>query len=170
MAEALATIGLVSNVLQFVSVGITAVRVIHKLYKSPDDLSKADKELELLTRLLKTTLHQTQNNRQAEVPDDLQTLITICGQLAEELLNILDGLKIDPEKDKRVESVKKTFKAYRKRQEIKDLSDRIEKIRVRICDHLNAEFMYVNSPQLRTFCCLTSMPSGRILSAGRSMF
>lgn len=141
MAEALATIGLVSNVLQFVSVGITAVRMIHKLYKSPDDLSKADKELELLTRLLKTTLHQTQNNRQAEVPDDLQTLITICGQLAEELLNILDGLKIDPEKDKRVESVKKTFKAYRKRQEIKDLSDRIEKIRVRICDHLNAEFM-----------------------------
>ncbi|KAI4597306.1 hypothetical protein KJ359_004412 [Pestalotiopsis sp. 9143b] len=115
--------------------------MIHKLYKSPDDLSKADKELELLTRLLKTTLHQTQNNRQAEVPDDLQTLITICGQLAEELLNILDGLKIDPEKDKRVESVKKTFKAYRKRQEIKDLSDRIEKIRVRICDHLNAEFM-----------------------------
>ncbi|KAI1854630.1 hypothetical protein JX266_000748 [Neoarthrinium moseri] len=141
MAEALAAIGLASNILQFVEVGITAVRSAHKLYKGADDLSKADKELELLTRNVKLTLHRIQHNAHVKLPDDLRALITICGPLADELLSLLDNLKIDPEKDKRVESMKKTFKAYRTRHEIKDLSERIEKIRIRICDHMNVEFM-----------------------------
>lgn len=122
MAEALAAIGLASNILQFVEVGFNAMEVAYKLYKSPDDLAKADKELELLTRSLKAHLQRIQQGSQFSIPDDLQTMITTCGQLAEELFGILDDLKIDPEKDKRMETIKKTFKGYRRRQDIKDLT------------------------------------------------
>lgn len=141
MAEALAAIGLASNLLQFVQVGVQAVRLAKDLYKSPEQLSHSHTQLRDLTSDLKKSMRDVRGRNDVSPSDALAPQIKACNTLADELLDVLGELAIDPNKDRRLESVKKSYKAYRKRQDIKDLAGRIEVMRSRICDYLNLEFM-----------------------------
>ena len=67
----------------------------------------------------------------------LEDLVKTCNRLARDLLAILDTLKIDTKKNRQMETMRKTLKNFRKRREIKDIYNRLCKVRDQVCSHLN---------------------------------
>jgi hypothetical protein len=53
--------------------------------------------------------------------------------LAEELLDVMKSLKIDKTKNKRLESVKKSFRSVVKKDKIRDLERRLGNIKEEVC-------------------------------------
>jgi dynactin complex subunit len=67
----------------------------------------------------------------------LEALVKECKKLSHDLLAVLHTLKIDAEKNRRIEAVKKSLKSFRKRREIREVYDRLCKARDQVCSHLN---------------------------------
>jgi hypothetical protein len=101
----LAALGLASNVVQFVDFGLKLFSEAHELYKSTQGSRNEDLELESITLDLKRlaqNLHSTAkpspgHSRPRKLSEDeatLQKLAIGCEELANELLKLLDDLKV----------------------------------------------------------------------------
>jgi hypothetical protein len=136
MAETLAAFGLASNIVQFVDVGIKLVSYGRELYRSEKGASKENTEIDKIAADIKLI---TQNLANGVVNNDpaLQELVGTCAELAKDLHAILQVLKIDTQKNRLMETMKKSLKSFRKRHEIKDIYDRLCEVRDQICFHLN---------------------------------
>lgn len=136
MAEALAAFGLASNIVQFVDFGMKLISHGRELYGSAEGVSEEHTSIE---KIAVDINHMTPNLASEELNHDegLEELVTDCRRLARDLLAVLDTLKIDNEKNRRIEAMKKSLKSFRKRREIKDIYDRLCKVRDQVCSHLN---------------------------------
>lgn len=136
MAEALAAFGLASNIVQFVDFGIKLVSCGAELYSSAEGASKENTIMEKITLDIK---RNTQNLASGGVNHDeaLRDLVKACNELARDLLAVLGTLKIDVKKNRRMETMRKSLKNFQKRREIKDIYNRLCKVRDQICSHLN---------------------------------
>jgi len=136
MAETLAAFGLASNIVQFVDVGIKLVSYGRELYHSEKGASKENTEIDKIAADIKLI---TQNLANGAVNNDLalQELVGTCAELARDLGSIMKALEIDPQKNRRMETMKKSLKSFRKRHEMKNIYDRLCKVRDQVCFHLN---------------------------------
>jgi hypothetical protein len=142
MADALAAFGLASNIVQFVDAGIKLVSYGRELYCSEEGASKENTVIDKIAADIKLI---TQNLANGVVNNDpaLQEMVGKCAELAGDLHALLQVLKIDTQKNRRMETMKKSLKSFRKRHEIKDIYDRLCKVRDQVCFHLNYLLMYV---------------------------
>jgi hypothetical protein len=116
MAESLAAFGLASNIVQFVDFGMKLISYGRELYSSAEGVSKENNTIEKIALDIKL---MTQNLASGVNHDEaLQGLVTACNKLSHDLLAVLDTLKIDTEKDRRMEAMKKSLKSLQKRREI----------------------------------------------------
>jgi hypothetical protein len=136
MAEALAAFGLASNIVQFVDFGIKLVACGSELYSSAEGASKENTIIEKITLDIKR-IAQNLASGAANHDEVLQDLVKVCNELARDLLAVLGTLKIDTEKNRRMETMRKSLKNFQKRREIKDIYNRLCKVRDQVCSHLN---------------------------------
>jgi hypothetical protein len=135
MAESLAAFGLASNIVQFVDFGMKLISYGRELYSSAEGVLKENNTIEKIALDIKL---MTQNLASGVNHDEaLQGLVTACNKLSHDLLAVLDTLKIDTEKDRRMEAMKKSLKSLQKRREIKGIYKRLCKVRDQVCSHLN---------------------------------
>ncbi|KAI9699179.1 MAG: hypothetical protein M1820_007258 [Bogoriella megaspora] len=125
MAEALATISLAGNVIQFLTVSINVVSSVHELYKKGS--LKSNLEVASTTGQIKGALDLLQNGAVAENDAELSALVVECLRLGDELMVILDGLKLDRRKNQFMEVTSKSLKSMRARTKIKDIERQLEK-------------------------------------------
>src|SRR5437016_1671448 len=100
MAEILAGLGLASNIVQFVDAGIKFLSYAGELYE--EGASNENTEAEKIAADIKSI---TQNFALSAAHDPtLQDLAVTCVRLAKDLHAILQVLKVDTQKDRRVEA------------------------------------------------------------------
>lgn len=138
--EALAAVGLASNVAQFLEYGITGVRIFSEIVSNADGTSKQNIELEQVTSLIKGTMMDIKNGNPESASKDatLVTLVDRSLEISEEIVKILESIKMSYEKGKLrvIEGVYKTGKALWKRDELEQLSGRLFNLRAAVSSHL----------------------------------
>jgi hypothetical protein len=144
MAETLAAIGLAGNIVQFVDFGIKVVSKGAHLYQSAEGALKENVELEhivsdvkMLSQSLTSGAYSIALNRAtSEDEKSLRNLADSCTQLTDELLAILKGIQMDGRKNRKLESIKKSLRSVWEKQRIRDLEDRLSRIKQQVCLHL----------------------------------
>jgi len=134
MAEALAIVGLASNVVQFIDAANGFVSFTHELYKSGSLAENS--EIEKKTIALEESLKKLQHGRNMDLDDKLKAMVEACFVLSADLTMLLEGLKPNKQKNHLLQASSKSLKMMRKRGKIKDIERRLEKMRDAICSHL----------------------------------
>jgi len=138
MAESLAAISLASNILQFVEMGVKLVSNSAKIYRSADGKLPQNAELEDLMIDLEWMTRRLLASKD-HAPKELHAMrntIETCLTLAGELRTVLQGLQLDRDKHRNVWRFASALLAARKSANVKDLKERIFKLRDQICAHL----------------------------------
>lgn len=133
MAE-LVALGLAGNIVQFVDFGIKLFRDGRELYTSLQGNSAEQLELEIVTQDLKCLAQQLHSSDQpdalgTEDKIELRKLATECEKLANELLGILDELKVKDRHNRIWESFKKALRRMMEKKKIQHLEERLERFR-----------------------------------------
>lgn len=158
MAE-LAALGLASNIVQFVDFGIKLFSEARDIYESAQDGREEDLELETVTVDLKgfaRSLHtrgkpSPGNSRPKKLSADelaLQKLAISCEKLANELLKLLDDLKVKGQQNRKWKSFKAALRHVRKEDKINKLEERLEKFQRQITTHLVGILRFVFIPTM----------------------
>lgn len=126
--EALAAISLVGNIVQFVSFSGKLISKSTQLYHSSDgalreyiDVENAAKHLLLLNKKLKDDAITVGDAA-------LQTLCLSCRESAIDLLEALDNVKVK-NKQQKWESVRQALRSVWSKEEVKELEQRLAKIK-----------------------------------------
>jgi hypothetical protein len=146
MAE-LAALGLASNIVQFVDFGIKLFSEAREIYESAQDGRAEDLELETVTVDLKgfaQSLHASgkpspgnpQPKKLAADEIALQKLAISCEKLANELLKLLDDLKVKGQGNRKWKSFKQALNHVRREEKVNKLEERLEKFQRQITTHL----------------------------------
>lgn len=134
--EILPALSLAGNVVQFAELGFKVTKTAIHYYKSADgahkDLTKDREEAEQYVKVF----FKIPNGPLAPKDPDLIELVTRCMSLSDELLNLIDGLRMDPTKVKVIQAAQKSVKALRSRKDVKDLKGRISAVRDAIASRL----------------------------------
>jgi len=141
MAEAFAAVGLAGNIIQFLDYGTILLLKGQELYKSADGALKENVEIEelasevklLCQNLTSGTHYQFLGDATSDHTVAIRKLAKTSHGLAEELLDVIKSLKIDKKKNKRLESVKKSFQSVMKKDKIRDLERRLGNIKEEVC-------------------------------------
>jgi len=161
MAE-LAALSLAGNIVQFVDFGIKLFSEARDLYESAQDGRTEDLELESVTLDLKSFAQSLHSNAkpgsQPKKPsaDDiaLMKLAVSCEKLANELLKLLDDLKVKGQQNRRWKSFRQALRHVKKAEKINKLEVRLEKLRKQITTHLIGILRFVF--QFKLPCCTAS--------------
>ncbi|KAH0536562.1 hypothetical protein FGG08_006570 [Glutinoglossum americanum] len=156
MAE-LAALGLAGNIVQFVDFGIKLFSEGWELYKSTQGICIEGHELEIVTvdlkRLTGDLRSTTLLSLHAKSPstDDirLRELAGSCGELADELLKLLDDLKVKGLYHRKWKSFKQALNHARKQKKIKNLEERLKKFQEQIGIRLIAILRLVSHLPMR---------------------
>lgn len=141
MAETLAALGLASNVLQFVECGFRMIKTAKDLKSSSDGATKLNREVELLARNLNDTMKAIKASDAVPVSSEMSQAVSTCTDLSDELIQMLENLKVDPDKDSSWTRVKASVRSFRKADEIKALDERLNRFRTQICDRVNLDLL-----------------------------
>ncbi|KAI1080389.1 hypothetical protein F5B20DRAFT_540427 [Whalleya microplaca] len=118
--EALAAIGLASNVLQFIEVGYKAIRTSKEMYGAGNEASRSNKELATITEEMQgLSLRLTENISSSGMTDDEKAMCRLaqeCERWSSELLAFLDVLK-NRNPRSRFEALKAVVRSMRKQDE-----------------------------------------------------
>jgi len=142
MAETIAAFGLAANVLQFVDCGYGIVKTAHRLKSSENGATASNTEIELLARNLSKTMKEVQAGKVIPISPELSQSVSACVSLSDDLVQMLEGLKIDLADDSAWKRAKASVRVYRKASEVKALEERLGRFRTQICDHLNFGLLY----------------------------
>lgn len=143
MAEALAALGLAANIIQFVDFGVRLFSSSRELYKSAEGALKENVELGEITSNIRLVAQSITNSTIGVDEPALREVAGTCLRLADELLATLHGLKVDGQKHRQAETLRKSLKGIRSRHKVKDIYDRLCKVREQICFHLSCLLKYV---------------------------
>ena len=135
MAEAIAIISLLGNIVQFVDTGTKVLSSTYELYKKGS--LEENSELSSTTGCLQGALELLQNGPMVKSDTRLSALVLGCSQLADELMAILDKLKPDKRKNVLLESTLKSLHSVKARGKIKDIERRLNKMKDDLCFRLN---------------------------------
>ena len=141
MAEALAIISLVGNIVQFISVGIKVTSDAHEIYKTGSLESNA--EVAQATGRLKGALDLLQNGPMVERDKELSELVLDCSKLADEVNTILKGLKPNRRKNQLFEATSKSLKTVKARGRIKNVERKLDKMKNDACFRLNVLLRFI---------------------------
>jgi hypothetical protein len=132
--DPLTAIGLASAVVQFVDFSTKLISGAHKLYESASGATSEHLELEGLASNLRqqseevTPLNVANAAALSGEDKDLISLGRQCRDVADELLTVLDGLKLKDGSYKRIRSFYLTLKSVRKEDEIVAIQKRLDRI------------------------------------------
>ena len=135
MAEALAIIGLVGNVVQFMDAGGNLFLLIRELYR--DGSLTENTELEKRIGVLQESLEKLKDGPASLKGSALAELVEACFVLSSDLMTILKGLRPNEQKNQLLQATSKSLKIIRRRRQMKDIEHRLEKMRDDICSHLS---------------------------------
>lgn len=142
MAE-LAALGVASSIVQLVHFGASLFSQVREVGRTAHGICEEEIELEAIARDLKTLLLKLKPNtapaRCTQVSSDEHTLNELtrpCRALADELLRIIDDLKVKDLHYRKWKSFKQALKHVRKEKDIRDLEIRLAKLQAQISTHL----------------------------------
>jgi hypothetical protein len=132
MAE-LVALGLASNVVQFVDFGIKLFSESREIYKSAHGFGGSDLELEvvatdlhrLTANLIPSADPSANTNALSKEEIELQKLAALCHKLADELLALLDDLKVKGLNRRKWQSFKQALRHAKKQGKIQNLEKRL---------------------------------------------
>ncbi len=127
-------VGLASNVVQFVDAAGKLLSGFNELYRSGSLADNVD--VEERTNAFRVSLELLQHGSSTPMDTNLKILVDACIRLSAELMALLEGLKPNRQKNKTSQALLKSFRTMRKRQEIKSIEGKLEKLREAICCRL----------------------------------
>lgn len=139
--EALAAVGLASNVAQFLEYGISVVHLTSQIMRSTKGTSQQMAELELVATDITQTL-QTINKAETQYAggrrdEVLHKLVARCLELSTQIIDIVNGLKMQKNVRPRVfEGAHKTGLSMYKKKELEHLSGQLSALRTQVTSHL----------------------------------
>lgn len=139
MLDPLAALGVASSVIQFVDFGIKLVSDGAELYEkgrlgNNDELELITKDLTRLTQDIVTSTQpgQAQNGKPPSKDEiALRELATSCNEIGEQLLNLLESLKVQKSGnmlEDGVASFRKALRSARKKGQIHNVEKRLKKM------------------------------------------
>ena len=135
MTEALAIVGLASNVVQFMDAGGNLISLIRELYR--DGSLTENTELEKRIGVLQASLEKLKDSPTSLNDGTLTVLVEASFALSSDLMAILKGLRPNKLKNQLLQATSKSLKTIRRRGQMKDIERRLEKMRDAICSHLS---------------------------------
>jgi hypothetical protein len=146
--EALAAIGLVANIAQFVDCGCKVLSNAWELHDSTSGFLAEHDELSLITTDLRE-LFETIRQERGGGDGSLKDMLIMALALSKQLSSLLTQLQQSHSRFGVLGSMKKSLAAMRKRDEIERLEQRLFRLRDEVCLHLNyyLRYMYVYSAQ-----------------------
>ena len=143
MLEALVALSLVGNIVQFVDFGIKAGKTVRELCRSTDGsiqrLSEIEKEAFDQAELFKTILKGSLKDRDPK----LLKLAATCSSISDERVALLRSLQLDPQKNRLVQAISKSFKSHVATSRIKEIELGLLKIRDDVCTRLQVLLRYI---------------------------
>jgi hypothetical protein len=140
--DPLTAFSVAGTVIQFVDFGHQLLRNSVQLYKSSRGALKANEELELVTGDVQCVISKLQGSLFAKQSDFAlpmakedgcqETFMKICDEaakIATELLEKLNGLKVDKGKQRKWESLKAAVRAAWSKEEIESLEKRLLRLK-----------------------------------------
>jgi hypothetical protein len=137
MIEALAAVGLASSIVQFVDFGTKLLSNGRELYKSAEGVLQENVELGKITESIKSTAQSIANNAIGVNDTELREMAGACKTLADELLTVLNSLKIDNTKNRQLEIIRKSLKSFRFAARLKRIYEQLCTLRNQVCFQLN---------------------------------
>ena len=155
MAETLAAVGLVSNIVQFVDFGTKLLATSRALYHSTEGAMQENVDLEMITASIRSVSQGIVNGTLGIDEPELRNLAGTCTTLADELLAFLSRLKIDSTKNRQLEVIRKSFKSIRFGRTVRELNDRLCRVRDQVFVQLDYLLRQVNCPSQKVILQLT---------------
>lgn len=152
MLDPFTSLGVAAAIVQFVDFGSKLVVEGYGAYKSAEgapqeviDTQKLAKDLESLCEQL-ATLPPADAIRYSQNETQLQSVARKCQELAKDLFNLLDALKIDTKGlIRRWDAVRQAVKRVWKRGKIEKLQKELGNVRAQVNTHLLATIQYVRT-------------------------
>ncbi|KAI9686895.1 MAG: hypothetical protein M1822_002648 [Bathelium mastoideum] len=140
VVDPLSALGLAGNIIQFIDFGSKLISQSVEQYRSAVGTSTQYLDLEALTQSLQSVAKglgdSTAGPDKGEVKTKdelaLRQLARSCQSVAADLINILDGLKINPKAhglNRRAQSLRQAFRSVGAEEQIKDLEHKLESYR-----------------------------------------
>lgn len=154
MADPATIIGLTSSIITFIEFGIKAVRLARSIHGTTAEARELDLIAEHVQALSSDVLRKRTNAKQ--VSEEEQRIIAIateCQQVAKELRKLLATLKMrDDAWSRKMESTRVLLQTLKKKGEIEELWQRLDKLDVRLRDSVRGflqrlVFQLKTSPQ-----------------------
>jgi hypothetical protein len=133
--EALAVIGLVGNIVQFVDFGSKLISKSIQLYQSSDGVLTENINMETATNHLFRLNNKLENAANSTGDKALQALCKSCGTVADELLGALDKLKVHEEK-KKWKSMRKALRSLWSKEKIQEIEKQLASFREELNLHI----------------------------------
>ena len=133
--EALAVIGLVGNIVQFVDFGSKLVAKSTELYHSYDGALAENVDIETTTKHLTVLIQKLKEDAITVGDGTLQKLSLACQKAATDLLVALDKVKVKNRQQK-WESIRKALRSVWSKEEIRELEQRLAKFKEELNLHV----------------------------------
>jgi hypothetical protein len=173
MLEPLSALSLAGSIVQFVDFGLKVVSESRQRYRSATGALPENLTLEIVVADLSTIseslashaseqpgVRTRQTWNQGREDKALRELAARCKELADELLDILEDLKVKGP-HRRWESCRQAFRSMVKRERIRDMEKRLEQIRAQLNIRLAAMMEYVAVPEARVALTVSSVSGTR---------
>jgi hypothetical protein len=141
--EALAIIGLVGNIVQFVDFSGELIAKSTELYRSTEGALAENIDIETATNHLVLLNSKLKNAATATGDSALESLCKSCNTAAEKLLAALDKVKVNGEQQK-WKSMRKALRSVWSKEEIGELERRLSKFREELNSHIVVDLRYVD--------------------------
>jgi hypothetical protein len=133
--EALAIIGLVGNIVQFVDFSGKLISKSTELYRSSEGALAENIDIEMATNHLVLLNSKLKDAAAATGDSALENLCKSCNTAAEKLLDALDKVKVNREQQK-WKSMRKALRSVWSKEEIGELERRLSKFREELNSHI----------------------------------
>lgn len=142
--EALATIGLVGNIVQFVDFGSELIDKSIELYHSYDGALAENVDIEAAAKHLAVLIKKLEDDAIVTGDEALQDLSRSCRNAANDLLAALNTVKVKNTQQKKWESIRKALRSVWSKEKIGELEQRLAKFKEELNLHVVVQLRYVN--------------------------
>ncbi|KAI0964857.1 hypothetical protein F4678DRAFT_454640 [Xylaria arbuscula] len=136
--DPLTTVGLLSNVVQFIDFAARLLSKGRELYKSADGYLIETSELVKVTEHTSHLNKKLANDLGSSVPRQLATIIEGCQDVSGELLSALGQLKVQGRMG-RFKTIRQALKTVLSKEKIRDLELRLDRFRLAINLHITVD-------------------------------
>jgi hypothetical protein len=141
--EVLSIIGLVGNIVQFIDFSSKLIAETTKLYRSNENALAENIDVETATSHLVLLNNKIKDAATITSDDVLRRLCESCQSTADELLAVLNNIKVDS-KQGRWKSIWKALRNVWSKEQISELEGRLERFRKELHLHIVVDLRYVS--------------------------